>query len=212
MYPNTVISNSCNNSSFIVATQVKYAEKQLGIPRDKSARLYIYYSLTSFFSRHAVCKLADVKLVRTVRLYQVSVAAAGINFMFIPAAKSYEHLVGIFVVYGVFDGGSMVLFTLILLECVGQQRMNRAWGIFGAVQQIAAATGTPLAGTLSLYKLALGRTGGEGVCPSSESSKLGNSSTSRFTEKVPHVKVVGNLTKGGFCSFTSFSEKHFNQS
>lgn len=72
--------------------------------------------------------------------------------MLIPLARSYQHLLGIFVVYGVFDGGSMVLFPLILLESVGQHRINRAWGIFGALQQIAAAIGTPLAGELKTSK------------------------------------------------------------
>ena len=69
--------------------------------------------------------------------------------MFIPVARTYHSLLVIFVMYGVFDGGSMVLFPLILLECVGQNEVNRAWGIFGALQQIAAAISTPLAGELT---------------------------------------------------------------
>ena len=70
----------------------------------------------------------------------------GISVLLLPFVRTFDSVVVVFVVFGLMDGGVMGQFSLLLLSCVGQSKVNQAWGYSMFSTGFGAGIGPPLAG------------------------------------------------------------------
>lgn len=126
--------------------QIKHCKQELQIPEHKSFILFTYLAGASVISRLAFCKLGDFQCVSRFFLYQVSVVIYGICVLLLPFVKTFNSLVIIFVVFGLMDGGAVGQFSLLVLGCVGQRKVNQGWGYAMFSVGFGVGTGPPLAG------------------------------------------------------------------
>ena len=70
----------------------------------------------------------------------------GICVLLLPFVKTFNSLVIIFVVFGLMDGGAVGQFSLLVLGCVGQRKVNQGWGYAMFSVGFGVGTGPPLAG------------------------------------------------------------------
>lgn len=135
---------------------MKHCEQELGIESKETAMLYTYMAVASFVSRHVFCKLGDLHMLNRFYLYQFAVTVSGLSLLLCPFARSYKSLVAFFVIYGLMDGGIIGLFPILVLDCVGQDKVNQAFGFFTLVTAAGISVGLPLAGeSLIRFLLAL---------------------------------------------------------
>ena len=66
--------------------------------------------------------------------------------LLLPFVKTFNSLVIIFVVFGLMDGGALGQFSLLVLGCVGQRKVNQGWGYAMFSVGFGVGTGPPLAG------------------------------------------------------------------
>ena len=66
--------------------------------------------------------------------------------LLLPFVKTFNSLVIIFVVFGLMDGGALGQFSLLVLGCVGQRKVNQGWGYAMFSIGFGVGTGPPLAG------------------------------------------------------------------
>ena len=66
--------------------------------------------------------------------------------LLLPFVKTFNSLVIIFVVFGLIDGGVVGQFSLLVLGCVGQRKVNQGWGYAMFSVGFGVGTGPPLAG------------------------------------------------------------------
>ena len=66
--------------------------------------------------------------------------------LLLPFVKTFNSLVIIFVVFGLMDGGAVGQFSLLVLGCVGQRKVNQGWGYAMFSIGFGVGTGPPLAG------------------------------------------------------------------
>ncbi|XP_058968691.2 monocarboxylate transporter 10-like [Pocillopora verrucosa] len=128
---------------------IKHCEQELQIPEHKSFILFTYLAGASVISRLAFCKLGDFQCVSRFSLYQVSVVIYGICVLLLPFVKTFNSLVIIFVVFGLMDGGALGQFSLLVLGCVGQRKVNQGWGYAMFSVGFGVGTGPPLAGFMA---------------------------------------------------------------
>ena len=124
---------------------MKYAD-ELNIPRSDVINLYTYLAISQFFSRHLFCYLAKFKAVDRFYLYQAAAAASGIVFFTVPLATTANHLLAIFIVTGLLDGGLYGISPILVTDCVDEDRVPAAWGIFVTANTVFSALGPFLAG------------------------------------------------------------------
>lgn len=143
---------------------VKYCKQELQIPEEKSFMLYTYFALASFVSRYFFCKVGDLRFVNRFCLYQISLIVIGVSVTFIPFATTLSSMVAIFVVFGLMDGGVLGQQSLLVLLCVGKDKVNQAWGYLMFSTGLGLGIGPPLAGLiadkLASYTVAFYASGG----------------------------------------------------
>lgn len=125
---------------------IKHCQQELKIPEEQSYILFTYLAGASVISRLVFCKLGDFQCINRLILYQVSVVIYGICVLLLPFVKTFNSLVVIHVVFGLMDGGAMGQFSLLILGCVGQRKVNQGWGYAMFSIGFGVGTGPPLAG------------------------------------------------------------------
>lgn len=112
--------------------------------------LFTYFAITSFFSRHLICKLGDMRYFNRFHLYQGGLAIAGLCVLCLPLARSFNSIMVIFLVCGLMDGCLQGQWTLLVFECVGRHKVNQAVGYVMFFVGFTVVTGPALAGKLQL--------------------------------------------------------------
>ena len=133
--------------------QIKHCQQELHISGEKSSMLFIYLAIASFFSRHIFCTLGDFRCFNRFHLYQVAMTISGLCVICLPLAKSFPSIAAIFIVFGLMEGAQMGQLTLLVLECVGNDKMNQAWGYLMPSLGLSFGIGPPLAGELKTWNL-----------------------------------------------------------
>ena len=110
--------------------------------------LFIYLAIASFFSRHIFCTLGDFRCFNRFHLYQVAMTISGLCVICLPLAKSFPSIAAIIIVFGLMEGAQMGQLTLLVLECVGNDKVNQAWGYLMPFLGLSIGIGPPLAGEL----------------------------------------------------------------
>lgn len=128
--------------------QIKHCEQELHISGEKSSMLFIYLAIASFFSRHIFCTLGDLRCFNRFHLYQVAMTISGLCVICLPLAKSFPSIAAILIVFGLMEGAQMGQLTLLVLECVGNDKVNQAWGYLMPFLGLSIGIGPPLAGEL----------------------------------------------------------------
>lgn len=72
----------------------------------------------------------------------------GICVLLLPFVETFNSLVVIFVVFGLMDGGALGQFSLLVLNCVGQKKVNQGWGYAMFSVGFGMGLGPPLAGEI----------------------------------------------------------------
>ena len=70
----------------------------------------------------------------------------GLCLLCLPLARSFGSVVAVFAVYGLMDGSMNGQFSLLILKCVGQHKLNQAWGHVFFFLALSIGIGPPLAG------------------------------------------------------------------
>ena len=79
-------------------------------------------------------------------LYQFTTTCLGICLLLLPLVKSYQAVVALSVLYGLMDGGRYGLMPLIVLDCVGQKKTDKAWGYVAFCVGLTVAIGPTVIG------------------------------------------------------------------
>lgn len=128
---------------------IKHCQQELHISGEKSSMLFIYLAIASFFSRHIFCTLGDFRCFNRFHLYQVAMTISGLCVICLPLAKSFPSIAAIFIVFGLMEGAQMGQLTLLVLECVGNDKVNQAWGYLMPFLGLSIGIGPPLAGLMA---------------------------------------------------------------
>lgn len=126
--------------------KVKYCAQELQITEDESFMIYTYFAIASFLSRFFFCRVGDLSFINRFYLYQISLIVIGISVSCIPFARTLSSVVVIFVVFGLMDGGVLGQQSLLVLLCVGKDKVNQAWGYLMLFTGFGLGIGPPLAG------------------------------------------------------------------
>ena len=110
--------------------------------------LYTYMAISYFFSNHLFCKLSEFKFINIFDLYQFSTTCLGVCLFLLPVATSYKAVVVLSVMFGLMDGGRYGLMPLIVLTCVGQKRIDQAWGYLTLFIGLSSVIGPVFMGKL----------------------------------------------------------------
>lgn len=128
---------------------VKYCAQELQITEDESFMIYTYFAIASFLSRFFFCRVGDLSFINRFYLYQISLIVIGISVSCIPFARTLSSVVAIFVVFGLMDGGVLGQQSLLVLVCVGKDKVNQAWGYLMLCTGFGLGIGPPLAGLIA---------------------------------------------------------------
>lgn len=115
--------------------------------------LFTYLATASFFSRHLFCKLGDLRYFNRFHLYQGGVTISGVCVLCLPLARSFDSVETIFMVFGLVEGATAGQLPLLVLECVGEQKVNQAWGYIMVFMGLSIGIGPPMAGELDTWIL-----------------------------------------------------------
>ena len=125
--------------------QVKYSEEQ-GIPPDNSARLLMFYGLTSCISRLLAGRVCNLSWVNPHFVFQVGGCICGVSVLLFTVARSYLPFVLCSVLFGLGDGCIVTTSNLIFLTCVDVKRRASAFGLANCLSSFVIASAPPFAG------------------------------------------------------------------
>ena len=129
-----------------IVLQVKHCIEELQVSEEKVSMLYTYTAITSFISRHLFCKLGDFRYFNRYYLYQGGTTIGGLCILCLPAARSFVPVLILLMGFGLMEGAMNGQISLLLLDCVGHHKLNRAWGYTMLFAGISAGVGPPLVG------------------------------------------------------------------
>ena len=124
---------------------MKYAD-ELNISRKEVIPLYTYLAISQFCSRNLFCYFSKRCLVNKFYIYQAAAFAYGIVLFFVRFATTANHLLVIFIIVGLLDGGFYGISPLLVTHCVGEYQIPAAWGIFLMISSTSCAIGPFFAG------------------------------------------------------------------
>jgi len=124
---------------------VKYSEEQ-GICPDNSAKLLMFYGLSSCIARLLAGRVCDLTWVNSHYVFQVGNFIAALSIIFAPLARSYIHFLVCSLFFGVGAGISISTSNLIFLTCVDERRRASAFGLASCLASFSVLSSPPLAG------------------------------------------------------------------
>ena len=128
---------------------MKYSEEQ-GVSPDNSARLLMFYGLSSCIARLVAGRVCDVTWVNPQYVFQVGNFIAALSIIFAPLAGSYVHFLVCGLFFGVGAGISIATSNLIFLTCVDERRRASAFGLASCLASFSILSSPPLAGKFIL--------------------------------------------------------------
>jgi len=127
---------------------VKYSEEQ-GVSSDNSARLLMFYGLSSCIARLLAGRVCDLTWVNPHYVFQVGNFIAALSIILAPLARSYSHFLVCGLFFGVGAGISISTSNLIFLTCVDERRRASAFGLASCLASFSILLAPPLAGFLA---------------------------------------------------------------
>ena len=91
-------------------------------------------------------KLADLRFINRLYMYQFSILSIGITSLLLPLANNYAGLVSYALVFGFFDGCFVGQIAVITADVVGHEKMSQAIGNMFGTLAIPMSLGPPFAG------------------------------------------------------------------
>ena len=91
-------------------------------------------------------KLADLRFINRLYMYQFSILSIGITTLLLPLANNYAGLVSYTLVFGFFDGCFVGQIAVITADVVGHEKMSQAIGNMFGTLAIPMSLGPPFAG------------------------------------------------------------------
>jgi len=118
----------------------------LGMSHQKSAQLYIYFTIVNIISRVVLGLLASKVKLSPLVLLQLAELACGISVLLLSLAKTYSHLVGFCIAFGFGNGGFITFQVLFAMSVVEPVKSGLSLGVTYLVGSIAVISGPPFAG------------------------------------------------------------------
>lgn len=129
---------------------MRYA-KLLGIDDVDAAFLISALSITATVFKVLSGRLAGLKRVNTLKLYQFGLLIMGVATTMIPVSHSYIGLVVYAVAFGISESCFIVMIPLITKDIVGVQRLPLALGCVFMLMGVPTVLGAPIAGKKNNY-------------------------------------------------------------
>ena len=125
--------------------QVRYA-KLRGVPEVDAAFLISILSITATIFKIISGKVAGLRQVNKLRMYQTALLIMTVATTLIPLAETYVGFVVYAVVFGVSESCFLVMIPLITKEIIGIRRLPLALGITFMSMGFTTVLGAPIAG------------------------------------------------------------------
>ena len=124
---------------------MRYAE-DLGINPTKASFLIGYMSVSSTVGRLFFGKLADLKYLNRMYIYQTGFLMMSVSFFVLPEANGYPAFVLYSIAFGFFEGCYVVLIPVMVNEIVGPSKMSYGLGSMFTIMAFPMTIGPPIAG------------------------------------------------------------------
>ncbi|XP_048395335.2 monocarboxylate transporter 13-like isoform X2 [Stegostoma tigrinum] len=122
--------------------------QNIGIEDFQAALLMAYWSAGDLIGRLGCGWLANLRLMKSIRLTTIMVTILSIALSLFPVAKSYTLLVIFSCVSGFFFGTMLALIVTLLTDVMGVDKLDNALGLIMFFRAIGCLLGPPLAGFL----------------------------------------------------------------
>lgn len=122
--------------------------QNIGVEDFKGALLMSYWSAADLIGRLGCGWLANLRLLKSIRLAIIMMVVFSILLLLIPLAKNYTSLIIFSCVCGFFLGTIMALVVTLITDVVGVERLSSALGLIMLFRGVGCLLGPPLAGLL----------------------------------------------------------------
>ncbi|XP_078264518.1 monocarboxylate transporter 13-like isoform X2 [Rhinoraja longicauda] len=122
--------------------------QNIGIEDFKGALLMSYWSAADLIGRLGCGWLANLRLLKSIRLAIIMITAFSILLLLLPLAENYTSLVIFSCACGFFLGTIMALVVTLITDVVGAERLSSALGLIMLFRGVGCLLGPPLAGLL----------------------------------------------------------------
>ncbi|XP_060685862.1 monocarboxylate transporter 13-like isoform X1 [Hemiscyllium ocellatum] len=133
---------------FVPAIYLIPHAQNIGIDDFQAALLMSYWSAGDLIGRLGCGWLANLRLMKSVRLTTIMVTILSLALMLFPVAKSYPLLVTFSCICGFFFGTMLALIVTLLTDVMGVDKLDNALGLIMFFRSIGCLIGPPLAGFL----------------------------------------------------------------
>lgn len=120
--------------------------QDLGIHKQKGGVLVGFIAVSETVGKIIVGRIADHPRVNRVYLYQMCMLVCSVLTTLLPILTSYKSLLAYCILFGVHDGGFVVLIAVLVGDVVGKKKMASAYGIMYCIASIPMILGPPIAG------------------------------------------------------------------
>ena len=125
--------------------QVRHGQ-DLGIHKEDGAVLVGIIAMSETIGKIVYGRIADHQRVNRIYLYQMCMLVCSILTTLLPILTSYKSLLAYCIVFGIHDGGFVVLIAVLIGDVVGRRKMASAFGIMYCITGIPMMLGAPIAG------------------------------------------------------------------
>ncbi|XP_067893061.1 monocarboxylate transporter 13 [Heterodontus francisci] len=136
---------------FVPAIYLIPHAQNLGIQDFQAALLMSYWSAADLIGRLGCGWLANLRLIKSIRLTTILITILSIAFMLFPVAKNYTLLIIFSCICGFFFGTMLALIVTLLTDVMGIEKLDNALGLIMFFRTIGCLLGPPLAGLLVDY-------------------------------------------------------------
>lgn len=118
----------------------------IGIEEVDAAFLISVLSVVATVFKVLSGKLAGIKQIEILKLYQMALLVMGVATTLIPVQRSYAGLMVYAVIFGMSESCFIVMIPLITKDIVGVQRLPLAIGCVFMLMSVPTVVGAPIAG------------------------------------------------------------------
>ncbi|XP_072368992.1 LOW QUALITY PROTEIN: monocarboxylate transporter 13-like [Scyliorhinus torazame] len=133
---------------FIPAIYLIPHAQNIGIEHFQAALLMSYWSAGDFIGRLSCGWLANLRLIKSIRLTAILITILSIALLLFPVAKSYTLLVIFSCTCGFFFGTMLAIIVTVLTDVMGVEKLDNALGLILFFRTIGCLLGPPLTGYL----------------------------------------------------------------
>lgn len=124
------------------------AKRELHVDEKKASYLLSFIGLSNTASRVLLGYLSDKAFVNRILLYNLCIGTCGIATALSVLCTSYYQLALYCVVFGATSGAFISLTSVILVDLLGLEKLNNAFGLVLLFEGVACLIGPPLTGSL----------------------------------------------------------------